>query len=131
MPKLIRVTTIPLSLDKLLTGQLQFMSFYFDITAVSSDGPEIEKIIQREGCDYYVVPMTRTISPVKDYLALWKMIKLVKREKPTIVHSHTPKAGLIAMLAAYYCKVPIRLHTVAGLPLMETSGFKRQLLVWV
>src|SRR4051794_12528067 len=108
MPKLVRVTTIPLSLDKLLTGQLRFMSSYFDIVAVSSEGPEIEMIKHREGCDYFVVPMTRTISPIQDFFALWKMIKLIKREKPTIIHSHTPKAGLIAMLAAYYCKTPIR-----------------------
>lgn len=131
MPKLLRITTIPLSLDKLLTGQLRFMSSYFDVIAVSADGPEIETIKKREGCDYLVIPMTRTISPFRDYVALLKMIKLIKREKPTIVHSHTPKAGLIAMLAAYYCKTPIRLHTVAGLPLMETTGFKKQLLVWV
>ena len=75
--------------------------------------------------------MTRTIAPVKDLVSLCEMIKLIKREKPDIIHSHTPKAGLIAMMAAYYCKIPVRLHTVAGLPLMEASGLKKQLLIWV
>jgi len=131
MSKLVRVTTIPLSLDKLLTGQLRFMASYFDVLAVSSEGPEIESIKHREGCKHFVVPMTRTISPFKDSVSLWSMIKLIKKEKPDIVHSHTPKAGLIAMLAAYYCKTPIRLHTVAGLPLMETKGFRKKLLIWV
>ena len=131
MSKLVRVTTIPLSLDKLLTGQLRFMAPYFDVIAVSSDGPEVERIKYREGCNYHIVPMTRTIAPVKDLFSLREMIKLIKREKPDIIHSHTPKAGFIAMLAAYYCKIPVRLHTVAGLPLMEASGLKKQLLIWV
>jgi glycosyltransferase involved in cell wall biosynthesis len=59
------------------------------------------------------------------------MIKVIRRFKPDIVHSHTPKAGLIAMMAAWICNVPIRMHTVAGLPLMETTGAKRKLLVMI
>lgn len=127
-----RVTTIPLSLDKLLTGQLKFMSDKgFDVTAVSANGSEIESIKEREDCEHCIIPMTRTISPLADVKALWKMVRLIKKEKPVIVHTHTPKAGLIGMLAAWFCKVPVRLHTVAGLPLMESSGSKRKLLVFI
>ena len=100
--RLLRVTTIPLSLDKLLTGQLKFMSDKgFDVTAVSANGSEIESIKEREDCEHCIIPMTRTISPLADVKALWKMVRLIKKEKPVIVHTHTPKAGLIGMLAAW------------------------------
>lgn len=52
----------------------------------------------------------------------------MKKERPYIVHSHTPKAGIIAMLSSYIARVPLRLHTVAGLPLMDAEGAKRNLL---
>ena len=130
--KLMRITTIPLSLDKLLTGQLYFMKANgFDVIAVSSYGKEIESIKHREKCNVYVVEMSRTITPFKDLVSLWKMIRLLKTEKPQIVHTHTPKAGLIGMLAAWFCRVPVKLHTVAGLPLMETKGIKRQVLILI
>jgi len=72
--------------------------------------------------------MTRTISPLKDLQSLYKLFKVLKQEKPFIVHSHTPKAGTIGMLAAKLAGVPNRLHTIAGLPLLEATGAKRLLL---
>lgn len=127
-----RITTIPLSLDKLLEGQMHFMSDRgFDVCMVSDDGNNVEKLVKREGCPHYVVPMTRTISPYKDLVSLYKMIKLIKRMKPDIIHTHTPKAGIIGMLAAFLTRIPIRMHTVAGLPLMEAQGAKKALLVLV
>jgi lipopolysaccharide/colanic/teichoic acid biosynthesis glycosyltransferase len=129
--KLLRVTTVPMSLAKLLSGQLRFMQRQgYEVVAVSGDGPEIALIKEREQCRHVVVPMTRTISPLKDLLSLYYMIRLIRREKPDIVHTHTPKAGLIGMMAAMFCGVPLRLHTVAGLPLMEARGLKRSLLVF-
>jgi glycosyltransferase involved in cell wall biosynthesis len=59
------------------------------------------------------------------------MIRLIKKERPQIVHTHTPKAGLIGMLAAWFCSVPVRLHTVGGLPLMETKGYEKKILIWI
>jgi glycosyltransferase involved in cell wall biosynthesis len=52
----------------------------------------------------------------------------LKKERPLIIHSHTPKAGILAMLASKITNIPIRLHTVAGLPLMEEKGSKKKLL---
>jgi glycosyltransferase involved in cell wall biosynthesis len=129
LPKLIRITTVPMSLHYLLRGQLEFMQQQgFEVLAVSADGPEREQI-QALGIRHLVNPFTRKITPIKDLICLWQLIRLFKKIKPDIVHTHTPKAGLLGMLAARICGVPLRIHTVAGLPLMETTGFKRWLLM--
>ena len=127
-PKLIRITTVPISMDKLLYGQLSYMSDYYDIIAISSDETYLKKVGEREGVATHAIEMSREITPVKDLLALIALVRLLKREKPLIVHSHTPKAGIVGMLAAKIAKVPFRLHTVAGMPLMEATGLKRKIL---
>lgn len=126
--KLIRITTVPLSLKVLLRRQLHFMSSHFNVLAVSSPGQMLIDVGTQEGVKTAAVEMTRAITPVKDLKALWQLYRVLKREKPAIVHTHTPKAGLLGMLAAKMAGVPIRLHTVAGLPLMESTGNKRKVL---
>ncbi|MEC3908026.1 glycosyltransferase family 4 protein [Tamlana sp. 2201CG12-4] len=128
--KIIRVTTLSVSMRGLLRGQLRFMSNYYDILGVGSRGEnnEIENLSKDEGISVFPIEMTRKITPIKDIIAVWKLYKLFKKEKPFIVHSHTPKAGTLSMLAAKLAKVPNRLHTIAGLPLVEAKGFKRMVL---
>jgi glycosyltransferase involved in cell wall biosynthesis len=127
--KLIRITTVPMSLKILLKGQLGFMQQNgFDVLGVSASGPDLQLVQQDEGIRVAAIEMTRTIAPLKDAKALWLFYKLCKKEKPAMVHSHTPKAGIIAMLGAKMAGVPHRLHTVAGLPLMEAKGIKRSVL---
>ncbi|WP_299382960.1 glycosyltransferase family 4 protein [uncultured Lacinutrix sp.] len=127
-PKLIRITTIPGSLRGLLTGQLAFMSNHFDVIGISSKGEVLDEVGEREGVRVLPVDMTRTISPLKDLKAVVQLYKILKKEKPLIVHTHTPKAGTIGMLASKLAGVPYRLHTIAGLPLLEATGKKRKIL---
>lgn len=101
-----------------------------EVVAVSAEGSEVAQVIATEGVRHEVIPFTRTISPFQDLLCLWKMIRLIRKERPSIIHTHTPKAGLIGMLAAWLTRVPMRLHTVAGMPLMESKGFTRKILVF-
>jgi len=128
MKKLIRITTVPSSLRTLLKGQSRFMSQYYEVIGVSGDGDPLAEVRQNEGIRTHVIEMTRTITPLKDLKATYKLYKFFKTEKPFIVHTHTPKAGTLGMLAAKLAKVPHRLHTIAGLPLLETRGNKRKLL---
>lgn len=131
-PKLIRITTVPLSLKVLLKGQHRFMSQNnFEVIGVSSSGEQLYEVEKEEGIRVEVLEMTRTISPVKDLKAFYQFYKWCKKEKPVMVHSHTPKAGIVGMLGAKLAGVPIRLHTVAGLPLMEATGTKRKVLDFV
>jgi len=130
--KLVRITTVPISLDKLLTGQLNYMNGRgFEVTMISSPGNNIEVLEKREASKFIPVQMTRVISPVKDLLALINLTRVLRQIKPSIVHTHTPKAGLLGMMAAWFAGVPVRLHTVAGLPLMESAGIKRKVLEYV
>jgi glycosyltransferase involved in cell wall biosynthesis len=129
--KLIRITTVPVSLSVLLKDQLRYMSDHFELLAVSSPDKILEQVGVREGVRTEPITMTRAITPVKDIKALWKLYRLLKKEKPAIVHTHTPKAGLLGMMASRLAGVPIRMHTVAGLPLMENTGVKRKVLDFV
>ncbi|WP_341965860.1 glycosyltransferase family 4 protein [Myroides sp. C2723] len=103
----------------------------FNVLGVSSCGKELDDVHKDEGVGVVPLEMTRTISPIKDLKSLWNFYWLCKKEKPLIVHSHTPKAGIVGMLGAKLAGVPIRLHTVAGLPLMEATGIKRSILNFV
>lgn len=132
MPKILRIATIPLSLNILLTGQMKFMKANgYEVLMISADGKEIEALTTREKCPHIIVNMSRSISPFQDLKCLYQLVKIIRRERPDIVHTHTPKAGLLGMLAAKICAVPLKIHTIAGLPLMTASGMKRQLLVQV
>ena len=127
--KIIRATTIPLSLDIFCKDMLKELSSQYDILAVSSPGEELDRVAAREGVAIAKVAMQRHIAPFHDFISLLKLIRLFYREKPWIVHSMTPKAGLLCMIAAKVCRVPHRIHTFTGLIWPTASGLKRKILI--
>lgn len=126
--KLIRTATVSLSLDVLLKGQLAFLNQYFHVIAVSGADEHLEMVRNREKVQVYDVKMVRKISPLQDLISLFKLYRLFKKEKPTIVHSITPKAGLLSMTAARMAGVPVRIHTFTGLLFPNRKGWMRILL---
>ena len=124
------MTTIPGSMRKLLQNQLKFMSQHgYEVVALSSDDECFDDMLHEQGDIRGIrVNMERHTSPWKDLKALIKIYRVFREEKPFIVHTHTPKAGLLGMLAAKLAKVPNRLHTTAGLPLLVYSGMYRKVL---
>lgn len=128
MKKLIRITTVPVSLNILLKDQLKFVSSHYKVIAVSSNGNDLQRVKEEQQVEVKAVDMTRKITPLKDLIALWRLYSLFKKEAPLIVHTHTPKAGTLGMIASRLAGVPIRIHTVAGLPLLEEKGLKRKVL---
>lgn len=133
MKKIIRVATHSGSLGNLLQGQLRFMSDHYEVVGVGSAGESengkttIQELAATERIRVVPVEMTRSITPIRDMIALYQLYRLFKSEQPQIVHSHTPKAGMLSMVAARIAGVPLRLHTVAGLPLVEAKGIKRKI----
>lgn len=129
-PLIIRITTVPISFQQLLIDQILYIKKNgFDVIMISANGKEIDDIKEREGTTHIIVPMVRKINIFSDLYCLLIFIRLFIKIKPDIVHSHTPKAGLLGMLAAKIAGVPIRIHTIAGLRFTTTIGFKRKLLI--
>jgi glycosyltransferase involved in cell wall biosynthesis len=129
-PKVLRIATVPVYMNIVLKGQLSYLNQYFDVVAATAyDEKHYNEIGNREGVVMRTIDLHRTISPVKDLCALFQLIRLMRKEKPQLIHSHTPKAGLLGMVAGFVCNVPVRMHTVTGLPLMGATGLKKKLLV--
>lgn len=122
--KVLRITTVPVSLKLLLEGQLNMLNRDYEVVAVSSPGKELEEVGKREGVRTEAVCMERRIALVQDFKSLIDLIRLIRKEKPWMVHTMTPKAGLLGMLAAWICKVPVRMHTFTGLVFPSTVGLK-------
>ena len=127
--KIIRATTIPKSLDVFCRGILKKLSEKYEVVALSSPGEEMQAIAEREEVRTITVPMERHISPWKDIVALFRLIQVFRQERPTMVHSMTPKAGLLCMVAAWLTRVPVRVHTFTGLVFPTAKGLQRKLLM--
>jgi glycosyltransferase involved in cell wall biosynthesis len=100
----------------------------FDVTLVSSPGRELDEVAAREGVAVAPVAMLRDPSPAADLRSLAAMVSALGRLRPDIVHASTPKAGLLATLAAAALRVPVRVYLVRGLRLETASGSLRRVL---
>ena len=129
MKKIIRTSTIAASLDILVKGQLRFLNEHFEVVAVSGEDQHLQNVRNREGVRVFSIPMQRQISPLKDLVSLWKLYVFFRKEKPDIVHSMTPKAGLLSMVAARFAGVPIRIHMFTGLIFPSKQGQMQKLLI--
>lgn len=127
--KIIRTATVPLSLDLFCRGLLRDLSSRYEIIALSSPQPELESIRKREKVRTISVPMARKIAPFSDLKSLFELIRVFRKERPDMVHSITPKAGLLSMMAAKWTRVPVRIHTFTGLIFPYEKGWKRRLLM--
>jgi glycosyltransferase involved in cell wall biosynthesis len=128
MKKIIRTSTIPLSLNVFCRGTLSELSKEYEVLAVSSHGKDLSELESREGVRTAEVEMERSISPLKDLVSLYQLIRLFRKERPLMVHSMTPKAGLLSMMAARVTGVKVRVHTFTGLLFPTATGLKRRVL---
>lgn len=130
--RILRTSTVPGSIETFCNGLLKELQTTegYEVVVVSSPGEEMETIARREGVRCVAVPMQRHIAPLQDLKSLWGLIKVFRREKPDMVHSITPKAGLLSMMAAWFCRVPVRLHTFTGLVFPTAKGIKRKILMF-
>lgn len=127
--KILRAVTVPMSLCFCRDIMIKMRAMGYDMVAVTSPGPELEKIRDEDGFHCIEVKMERHISVVNDLKSLWNMINAFRKERPYLVHSMTPKAGMICMLAAWITRVPRRVHTFTGLVWPTATGIKRKILM--
>jgi len=125
------VTTTAETFGTILCGQPQYLSSQFDVFLSCAEDRHAQNICKNEKVPLISVSMSRGIAPLKDLVSVCVMIQTIRRVKPNIIHSYTPKAGLVAMLAAWLCRVPVRVHTFTGLVFPSAQGFRRHLLVAV
>ena len=126
--KIIRACTVSQSVGFFVGMIPDFKKMGLDVVSVSSDGPELERV-RKAGARPIAVEMQRHISPLKDLKSLLQLIKVFRREKPQMVHSMTPKAGLLCMIAARIARVPVRLHTFTGLVFPTAHGLQKKILM--
>lgn len=129
--KLLIVTTVPTTLASILSGQPRWLSKHFDVALATSPEPLAVKVGLDEGLTIHTVSMHRGISPLNDLKSIVNMIRVIRRVKPDIIHSYTPKAGLVGMLAGAFARVPVRIHTFTGLIFPTASGVKKKILIAV
>lgn len=128
--RLVHITTIPLSLLVLINGQINYMKTHgFDVHGIASPGNLVDELVETYDIPFHGIPMTRRISPFEDIVSLFRLIFKLWELKPRIVHSHTPKGGLLGQVAAWIIGVPIRIFHLHGLRYATASGFTRQLLM--
>lgn len=127
--KIIRATTVPESLDSFCNGFLKVLNKEYEVIALSSPEKELKILGDREGVRTIAVRMERHISIFRDLLSLISLIFIFIKEKPHMVHSMTPKAGLLCMLAAWISRVPVRVHTFTGLVWPTSTGISRKILM--
>lgn len=127
--KIIRSVTVSQSLCFCREVMLKMRAMGYDMVAVTSPGSELDELRDKDGFHCVAVPMERHISIVNDLKSLMRMISVFRKEKPQVVHSMTPKAGMICMVAAWLTRVPVRIHTFTGLVWPTATGLKRKILM--
>jgi glycosyltransferase involved in cell wall biosynthesis len=128
--RLMIVTTVPDTLMHILRDQPRFLNQHFEVSITTSIGPG-KMSLDHEGVRVCHIPMQRGIHLICDIWSVLLMVCLLIKVRPLIVHSYTPKAGLVSMLAAWVCRVPVRVHTFTGLIWPTTSGWRRRMLMSV
>lgn len=128
IPKIIRAFTISWSMD-FVTGMLPDLQKKYEVVLLSSPGPELDDAETQYGVRGVRIPMERQISLFHDVVSLLRLIITFIKERPAMVHSMTPKAGLLCMVAAWLTRVPVRVHTFTGLVFPTATGLKRELLM--
>lgn len=128
--KIIRSVTVPQSIGFFEEVLVLLKEDGYEVVVVTSPGKKLEDFKLRHPEDKTIeVPMERRISLIKDIKSLWLMINVMRKEKPYMVHSMTPKAGLLTMIAGCLTGVPVRVHTFTGLVWPTETGFKRKILM--
>lgn len=126
---LVHITTVPQTLS-FLSGQLKYMKLKgYKTYVISSPGARLSEFSESEGINYIELKMSREIDIIKDLFSLIKLLIILFRLKPDIVHSHTPKASLISMISSWMLGIPQRIYHVHGLVFETSKGFKRKVLI--
>lgn len=126
--KIARISTVAFFVETQLKQQIAAMvSEGMAVTVIASDACLKSSI---QGVAYKSIRIPREISVFDDLLAVFKLILFFRSNRFDIVHSTTPKAGLLTAIAGYVARVPVRIHTYTGQVWVEKKGLVRFLSIW-
>lgn len=126
--KICFVVSTPMTTKVFLKDQIEVLSKYFEVTSVANftDNPEYQNTWG--WLKIKNIPLTRSAKPIQDLKALFKLFIFLKKEQFSVVHTITPKAGLIGIMAAFFAGVKIRIHTYTGQVWVTRKGLSRWFL---
>ena len=127
MKKIFLITTSPLFVNFFLVPYLRELRALGSVYLAFGKDNGME-LTQTHGAVTQVLPIRRQISPLYDLVALVRLLWLFIRERPDVVHSFGPKAGLLTALAGWLAGIPVRVHSFGGHVWMTRRGFMRELL---
>lgn len=122
------IVSTPLIVHFFLRQHLRNVADRFDSTLVTGSPDEALQHEYGQTVQIVGLPIERNVSPLRDLAALWSLVRLLRRSHFDLVHTITPKAGLLGMIAAWIARVPVRLHTFQGQVWLTRRGIMRQLL---
>jgi glycosyltransferase involved in cell wall biosynthesis len=126
--RIVHITTVPMTLEFFFRGQIAYMKQKgFHVEAVSSPGEELERVALRDEIPVHAIPMSRSVSPFSDAVALLRLWALLRKIRPHIAHASTGKAGPLGILAATAARVPVKVYTLRGIMMDRATGPTRWL----
>jgi glycosyltransferase involved in cell wall biosynthesis len=126
--RIVRIATIPFFVLHHLEGQIRaLVAAGHEVTVITSPIEGFDRIAELGVARVVALDIPREISPLADLWALLQLVRVLSGLKPDLVHTNTPKAGLLGALAAFLCRIPARLHTFTGQAWAERSGLVRWL----
>lgn len=132
MSRILHVVNIYFAIPFFLGNQLTyFRQKGYDIHVVCSPSEELKDYAKQQGFKYKEIPVLRKISLMQDLKSVWQIFRYIRKNQIDIVSGHTPKGGLLAMIAAFLAGTKIRIYFRHGLVYETSKGLKRYLLITV
>lgn len=130
MPKYLLLSNEPITFKLLLSGQPKLMKEQgWEPILVSADGREIQQICRVEGVRHEVVPFVKGANFLEDFISFWRLFRLIRKERPDVVHSYDSKTGFLGMMASNLAGVPHRIHSITEMPVNTKEPQKGLTLV--
>lgn len=126
-PKLVHLTTTDMSLDWLLAPQLRaFLDHGYEVVGMSAPGPHVDQL-RAMGIRHVAVPaFSRSTNPLQDIRAFAQLIRLLRAERPAVLHTHNPKPGILGRIAGRIARVPRIVNTQHGLYAQPEDSWRRR-----
>lgn len=130
-PRLVHLTTTDMSLDWLLAPQLQqFADAGYEVIGMSAPGPHVEHLAELQIAHIPVPSFTRSQNPLQDLRAFGQLVRILRRVRPDVLHTHNPKPGVLGRIAGRLARVPLVVNTQHGLYAQPDDRALRRYLVY-